>query len=82
MAEDADVLCDGEQQNSVGVPIAEWPYPWSVDDDMARRTFIFTYMADANIVGATLVENMAIIDEWIRTGVVPQKAAKRNLKVV
>lgn len=66
----------------VEIPISEWPFPWSIDEAEARRTYIFTAMATSEISGDELVKSMAAVDEWIRTGAVPEKGTKRDLKVI
>lgn len=63
-------------------------FPWAKDDDEKRRSFIFVQMCDssgtlsvAEIDGKFLVENMNLVDAWLKSGIVPQKAEPK-LKAV
>ena len=53
---------------------------WSSDPDEHRRVFVFDKMADSDIAGHTLVENMDAVCKWLKDGTVPQK--ERKLKTV
>lgn len=46
---------------------------WSDDKDEHRRVFIFDKMADPDINGVTLVENMEAVCQWLKNGMVPRK---------
>ena len=53
---------------------------WTQDKDEIRRAFIFDKIADPQIAGHILVENMEMIFQWLTKGSVP-KAKKSHLKV-
>ena len=43
---------------------AEKPYPWTANIEQAWRAFIIDAMANADIDGKVLVENMQTVLEW------------------
>ena len=47
---------------------AERPYPWTANIEQAWRAFIIDAMANADIDGKVLVENMQTVYEWGVTG--------------
>lgn len=51
--------------------IAEDPYPWAKDADEERRCWIFERMANSEISGSILVENMQKVNAWIKDEAVP-----------
>jgi hypothetical protein len=50
--------------------------PWTDDPNEWCRAHIFTMLADANIDGGILVENMDAIYKWIRHGDLPKRGKK------
>lgn len=72
---------DADESNEIQVAI-EWPWPWTADIHEARRCFILDKLASPEIQGALLVENMAAVEAWLKTGEVPAKGKKLNLGVV
>ena len=47
------------------VPDAPPHFYWTKDQDEIRRAFIFDKMADPNIVGSILVENLELVFRWL-----------------
>jgi hypothetical protein len=58
-------------------------YPWVADIEEWRRCWIFENLAPANgeVIGKVLVENMALIETYLKTGAAPAVAIPK-LKVV
>ena len=52
-------------------------YFWAEGDEI-RRAFIIDVMADADIDGKVLVENMDAIFHWLKSGELPKKVKKPN----
>lgn len=75
---------DGADEVTEAV-IAEDPYPWAKDADEERRCWIFERMANSEISGNILVENMQKVNAWIRDEAVPTaepvKKSRTGLKV-
>lgn len=72
---------EADESNESQVTI-EWPWPWTADICEARRCFILDKLASPEIHGALLVENMAAVEAWLKTGDVPAKNGKPKLGVV
>jgi hypothetical protein len=53
-------------------------YPWCTDDDERRRTFVAEIMANSEIDGRILVENMDTLYKWLKDGLLPKKAGSKN----
>lgn len=51
-------------------------YPFVATHEQGLRCFIFEMMADADIDGKILVENMNYVYEWINEGTVPVSASQ------
>lgn len=78
-------LKDGDDDGSDELDIDFIPdtvpqFYWTTDKDEIRRAFIFDKMADPQIIGSVLVDNMEMIFQWLTKGTVP-KAKKPHLKV-
>lgn len=59
--------------------VAEDPYPWAKDADEERRCWIFERMANSEISGNILVENMQRVNAWIKDETVPAaEPVKKN----
>lgn len=59
--------------------VAEDPYPWAKDADEERRCWIFERMANSEISGNILVENMQKVNVWIKDETVSTgEQSKRN----
>jgi hypothetical protein len=58
------------------------PLEFCKDDDELRRAWIFGLLADPQIDGRVLVENMARVEVWLTTGAVEIAKDKPTLKVV
>ncbi len=54
---------------------------WAKDPDEIRRAFIFDKMAEPNIDGRILVENLEFVFRWLKSGEVPKTPKKSHLKV-
>ena len=68
---------DGEEIEAEFIPDeTKITCTWSTDPDEHRRVFIFDKMADADIAGNTLVENMETVCQWLKNGTVPTKKPK------
>jgi len=52
------------------------PCTWSDDPDEHRRVFILKLMADPDINGVILVENMDAVAKWLKDGTVPTRAKR------
>lgn len=53
---------------------------WTNDKDEWRRVFVFDRMADSDIVGSTLVENMHAVEQWLKSGRVSRKPKLETVK--
>ena len=53
---------------------------WSDNKDEWRRVFVFDKLADSDIAGHTLVENMDAVCKWLKDGAVAKH--ERKLKAV
>lgn len=52
-------------------------YVFVADDDQRLRCFITETMADADIAGEVMVENMEFVYQWVKNGTVPKTAKKK-----
>ena len=52
---------------------------WSADPDEHRRVFVFDRMANSDIDGKILVENMNHVSQWLKDGSLP-KATRSAFK--
>lgn len=81
-----DSEVDDELEETNEVTVAEDPYPWAKDADEERRCWIFERMANSEISGNILVENMQKVNAWIKDETVstgePQKRNRTGLKSV
>lgn len=58
-------------------------YPWVDNFDEYRRCWIYEYLANSDIEGKVLVQNMAMVEAFLKTGAVPAEEKPRSkLKVV
>jgi hypothetical protein len=44
------------------------PFEFCKSDDELRRAWIFGILANSDIAGTALVENMALVERWLKTG--------------
>ena len=81
---DAVKEAEAEAEIEAEIVPAEKPedeFPWAQSDDERRRSFIFVQLSDgagqglsvAEIDGRILVENMHIIDLWLKDGEVTKR---------
>lgn len=70
-------MADDEPTNPLEDPS---PFEFCQDDDELRRAWIFGLLADPQIDGRVLVENMARVEAWLKAGTVEK--AQPSLKVV
>ena len=65
------------------ISVVQEKYPQQCELAEQRRAFILSHMADAEIDGKILLDNMKSIETWLETGNVPAKDTKKtSLKVV
>lgn len=70
---------DSEASDEQELVITDAPYPWAKDADEERRCWIFERLADSEIAGNILVENMQKVNAWIKDETVPtEEPPKRN----
>lgn len=50
---------------------------WTSDVDEKRRAFVVSQMANSDVEGKILVENMHAVCEWLKTGALPAQAVAR-----
>lgn len=79
----ANIPIENEEPDEAGeiteAVVAEDPYPWARDADEERRCWIFERMANSEISGNILVENMQKVNAWIKDEAVPTgEPLKRN----
>ena len=71
-----------DEDTEEGQVSIEWPWPWTADLHEARRCFVLDKLANPDIKGEHLVENMALVEQWLKNGEVPAKGVKPKLGVV
>ena len=64
------------EEELIGIEPPRYPWTESIEED--RRSFIFENMADSDIAGDTLVHNMQLVENWLKTGEVPEKSVKKG----
>jgi hypothetical protein len=67
---------DGNGDDSTVTTENEKLCTWSDDPDEHRRVFVFDKMADSQIDGRILVENMNHVSLWLKDGVLPASKAR------
>lgn len=73
------VELDSEASDEQDIDLIEDPYPWAKDADEERRCWIFERMANSEISGSILVENMQRVNAWIKDEAVPAaEPVKKN----
>lgn len=72
---------DGDDELDIEFIEDDAPAPlctWSSDPDEHRRAYVVRLMADPNIAGYILVENMDAVYKWMKDGtIVMQKTSKK-----
>lgn len=70
---------DSEASDEQDIALLEAPYPRAKDADEERRCWIFERLADSEIAGNILVENMQKVNAWIKDETMPaEEPPKRN----
>ena len=55
---------------------------WSDDPEEHRRVFVFDRMNDSGVDGKILVQNMELINQWLKSGDAPKhKENQRQIKL-
>lgn len=74
-------LKTGDDEPEIGVQIIEPSEfdvcTWTDDVDEKRRAFVVNQMANADVDGKVLVENMHAVCDWLKSGALPAEARAR-----
>jgi hypothetical protein len=54
---------------------------WTNDLDEKRRAFVVSQMADPDVDGKVMVQNMHAVCEWLKSGQLPAETVKKSIRV-
>ena len=74
-------MAEPRPEPEVGVEIVEVhdmdACTWTADVDEKRRAFVVNQMANCDVDGKVLVENMHAVCEWLKSGQVPTQTSDK-----
>lgn len=57
-------------------------YPDTASQDEQRRAFLIEFCSSPDVDGKITVQNLALLEAWLKDGVVPEQPKKGKLKEV